>query len=73
MSPRIAITSGEPAGIGPDIILSALQDNFAAQLVVVGDPELFRQRAQQLGLEGQSLAGLQAIKALLGKPEGNEK
>ncbi|MCC4273219.1 4-hydroxythreonine-4-phosphate dehydrogenase PdxA [Marinomonas communis] len=51
MSPRIAITSGEPAGIGPDIILSALQDNFAAQLVVVGDPELFRQRAQQLGLD----------------------
>lgn len=51
MSPRIAITSGEPAGIGPDIILSALQDNFAAQLVVVGDPELFQQRAQQLGLE----------------------
>lgn len=50
MSPRIAITSGEPAGIGPDIILSALQDNFAAQLVVVGDPELFRQRAKQLGL-----------------------
>ncbi|SBS33778.1 4-hydroxythreonine-4-phosphate dehydrogenase 1 [Marinomonas aquimarina] len=50
MSPRIAITSGEPAGIGPDIILSALQDDFAAQLVVIGDPELFRQRAAQLGL-----------------------
>lgn len=50
MSPRIAITSGEPAGIGPDIILAALQDHFAAHLVVVGDPELFRQRAEQLGL-----------------------
>jgi len=30
-------------------------------------------RAQQLGLEGQSLAGFKAIKALLGEPEGNEK
>lgn len=50
MSPRIAITSGEPAGIGPDIILAALQDDFPAQLVVIGDPDLFRQRAQQLGL-----------------------
>nr|WP_231886137.1 4-hydroxythreonine-4-phosphate dehydrogenase PdxA [Marinomonas atlantica] len=50
MSPRIAITSGEPAGIGPDIILSALQDEFAAQLVIVGDPDLFRSRATELGL-----------------------
>ncbi|SBT16674.1 4-hydroxythreonine-4-phosphate dehydrogenase 1 [Marinomonas gallaica] len=50
MSPRIAITSGEPAGIGPDIILSALQDSFAAQLVIVGDPDLFRRRATELGL-----------------------
>ncbi len=30
-------------------------------------------RAQQLGLEGESLAGFQAIKALLGHPQGNEK
>lgn len=30
-------------------------------------------RAQQLGLEGQSLAGFQAIKALLGEAEENEK
>lgn len=50
MPPRIAITSGEPAGIGPDIILSALQDTFDAQLIVVGDPELFRSRAQALGI-----------------------
>ena len=48
--PRIAITSGEPAGIGPDIIISALQSAFDAQMVIIGDPELFRARAKQLGL-----------------------
>lgn len=49
--PCIAITSGEPSGIGPDIILSALQSNFDARLVVVADPQLLRSRAQQLGLD----------------------
>ena len=48
--PRIAITSGEPAGIGPDIIISALHSAFDAQIAIIGDPALFRARAQQLGL-----------------------
>jgi len=48
--PRIAITSGEPAGIGPDIILLAAQRNWDAELVVIADQDLLRQRAQQLGL-----------------------
>lgn len=48
--PRIAITTGEPAGIGPDIVLMSAQREWAAELVVVGDPQLLRQRAQQLGL-----------------------
>lgn len=51
MNPRIALTSGEPAGIGPDIIIKALQSDFQAQLIVIGDPQLFRQRAQQLGIK----------------------
>ncbi|MEO9655857.1 4-hydroxythreonine-4-phosphate dehydrogenase PdxA [Marinomonas sp.] len=49
--PLVAITSGEPAGIGPDIILSALSEqNFPARLVVLADPNLLRQRAQCLGV-----------------------
>jgi 4-hydroxythreonine-4-phosphate dehydrogenase len=48
--PRIAITAGEPAGIGPDIVLQAAQRHWDAQLVVFADPELLRQRAQALRL-----------------------
>lgn len=47
--PRLAITSGEPAGIGPDLCLQ-LTANLQAELIILGDRELFRQRAQQLGL-----------------------
>lgn len=47
--PLIAITSGEPAGIGPDIILSALSKTaFDARLVVLADPDLLQQRANKL-------------------------
>lgn len=49
--PIIAITSGEPAGIGPDIILSALSEQrFSARLLVLADPELLKNRARLLGL-----------------------
>ncbi|MEO9273679.1 4-hydroxythreonine-4-phosphate dehydrogenase PdxA [Marinomonas sp. 5E14-1] len=49
--PIIAITSGEPAGIGPDIIISALSEQtFHARLIVLADPELLRSRAEVLGL-----------------------
>ena len=48
--PRIAITAGEPAGIGPDIILMAAQQAWEAQLIVVADPALLQQRATALNL-----------------------
>ena len=48
--PRIAITAGEPAGIGPDIVAMIAQQDWPAELVVIADPELLRQRAQTLGL-----------------------
>ncbi|NLQ17603.1 4-hydroxythreonine-4-phosphate dehydrogenase PdxA [Marinomonas sp. M1K-6] len=52
--PIIAITSGEPAGIGPDIILSALNEQvFPARLVVLADPQLLIDRANILGLKPQ--------------------
>jgi len=50
--PIIAITSGEPAGIGPDIILKALtEQTFPARLVVLADPDLLLDRANTLGLK----------------------
>lgn len=47
----IAITTGEPAGIGPDITLMAAQQPWDAQLVAIGDAELLRQRAKLLQLD----------------------
>lgn len=47
---RIAITAGEPAGIGPDIVLRAAQHAWPAELVVLADPDLLQQRAQALRL-----------------------
>jgi len=48
--PRIAITAGEPAGIGPDIVLAAAGLPWDAELVAVCDPGLLDQRAAQLGV-----------------------
>ncbi len=48
--PRIAVTAGEPAGIGPDLIAMLAQEAHPAELVVVGDPELLQARAARLGL-----------------------
>lgn len=45
---RLAITPGEPAGIGPDVVVAAAQKNFPCQLVAVCDPELLRSRAEAL-------------------------
>lgn len=47
---RIALTSGEPAGIGPDLCIQLAQQAHDCELVVFGDPQLFRQRAVQLDL-----------------------
>jgi len=48
--PRIAITAGEPAGIGPDIVLMAAGRDWDAELVVIADPDLMRERAERLNL-----------------------
>lgn len=48
--PRIALTPGEPAGIGPDLCIQLAQQKQACQLIAIADPELLQQRAKQLGL-----------------------
>lgn len=49
--PKIIVTSGEPAGIGPDICIELGQHKFDADITVLGDPVVFSQRAAQLGLD----------------------
>lgn len=46
----IVITPGEPAGIGPDLIIQIAQQTLSIPLVVIADPTLLQQRAQQLNL-----------------------
>ncbi|MGL4735375.1 MAG: 4-hydroxythreonine-4-phosphate dehydrogenase PdxA [Enterovibrio sp.] len=47
---RIAITAGEPAGIGPDIVLTLASKPCAHQLVVLANKELLMQRAAMANL-----------------------
>lgn len=51
MPPVIAVTSGEPAGIGPDICLRLNQRKWPARLVILADRPLLERRAQALGLD----------------------
>jgi len=47
--PRIAITTGEPAGIGPEIAAIAAADALDADLVLIGDEALLATRASAVG------------------------
>ncbi|MDP2323268.1 MAG: 4-hydroxythreonine-4-phosphate dehydrogenase PdxA [Gammaproteobacteria bacterium] len=47
--PRIAITTGEPAGIGPELILDLARQGWPAELVIFGDSRLLASRARALG------------------------
>ena len=47
--PGIIISSGEPAGIGPDIIAAIDPGRFAARLSVIGDRNMLQSRAAALG------------------------
>lgn len=47
---RIALTPGEPAGIGPDLCVQLSRSPAPAARVVIADPELLQSRAERLGL-----------------------
>jgi len=48
--PRIALTPGEPAGVGPDLTIAVLQRAWPCEVVAVADPDLLAERAGRLGL-----------------------
>ena len=50
MIPFLAITMGEPAGIGPDIIAELASRGRLKSCVVIGDANVLNVRAQQLSL-----------------------
>lgn len=48
---RIALTPGEPAGIGPDLVITLAQEAQQHEIVVIADPELLQGRAKVLGMK----------------------
>lgn len=49
-APRVIVTSGEPAGIGPDLCLAVAAHDWPCDVVVAADIELLKERARQLHL-----------------------
>ena len=52
--PTIAITTGDPAGIGPEVVLKALTDQELlniARWVVIGDAAIFDMIGERIGLK----------------------
>jgi 4-hydroxythreonine-4-phosphate dehydrogenase len=57
MAKPLALTSGEPAGIGPDITIAAWMRRSELKLpafYLLGDPDFLRHRAKLLGLAAQT-------------------
>lgn len=48
--PRLALTPGEPSGIGPDLAVMLAQHDLAVECVAIADPNLLQQRAKLRGL-----------------------
>jgi 4-hydroxythreonine-4-phosphate dehydrogenase len=71
MRPVIAVTMGDPAGVGPEIILKALDDRRVRRIadpVVIGDLGLLRSLAKRLKLKGPDEGAVVSVSELdLGK------
>ncbi len=50
MTQRIAITPGEPAGVGPDLIITIAQQDWPVEMVVIASKALLQERAKVLSL-----------------------
>jgi 4-hydroxythreonine-4-phosphate dehydrogenase len=48
---RLAITAGEPAGIGPELVAKLAATDTAADLVAIADPDLLAAAARSVGID----------------------
>jgi 4-hydroxythreonine-4-phosphate dehydrogenase len=55
--PILALTAGEPAGIGPDLCIALSQQALPCRLSVLGDVDVLRDRATRLGIAVDFLTG----------------
>lgn len=53
--PRLALTAGEPAGVGPELLVRLASIPFDAELVAITDRGLLERAAQRCGIEIQLL------------------
>jgi 4-hydroxythreonine-4-phosphate dehydrogenase len=49
-TPPLVLTTGEPAGVGPELTVQLLQQPLPGPLVIAGDPDLLLERAALLNL-----------------------
>ncbi len=52
---RVIVTAGEPAGVGPDLVLALSQQDWPHQIIVCADKSLLAQRAVKLGIKVELL------------------
>jgi len=50
-APLLAVTPGEPAGVGPEIVLKLCQQHPGFRLLAVADPSLLQHTADSLGFD----------------------
>ena len=50
MTISLALTPGEPAGVGPDLLIELAQQMHQQQLITFADPEMLLQRAHHITL-----------------------
>ena len=60
----LIVTSGEPAGIGPDLCLALAERDWPCRLLCAGDPALLAERAAELGLKVR----VRAVEATAAEP-----
>ncbi len=53
--PRILVTSGEPAGIGPELVLKLCHLKPECDITIVGDPDLLSDRARLLSVSDKNI------------------
>jgi 4-hydroxythreonine-4-phosphate dehydrogenase len=49
--PRIAVTMGEPAGIGPELVAALAATDIAADLIAIGNAALLKHAASRRGID----------------------
>ena len=72
--PRIALTAGEPAGVGPELVAQVLAEDFRADLVVIASRQLLIERALAAGTlpgsDGNAACGFECVDIALSAMAG---